>query len=148
MPWATKQDVADVTGVTVTDEQLNRAQSVIELFVGRTESETSTSRMTAATLGWLKKAVAYQAAWMSGRPDLFEQVAVKRTSADGQSVEFTGDGQVLAPFAKRALKRLGWKGTRSIYAPSTITPGRASSYPAAEGVVGVHDFPDDPWHPL
>ena len=148
MPWATTDDVSLITGATVTDGDLARAQSVIEVFVGRTESETSTSRMTTAALGWLRKAVAYQAAWMKARPDLFEQVSVKRTSADGQTIEFTGDGQLLAPFAKRALKRLGWKGTRSIYAPSTLASARVRLYPASEGVVGVHDFPDDPWHPL
>lgn len=148
MPWATTDDVSTVTGTTVTDEQLAQAQSVVELFVGRTESEASTLRMTTAALGWLRKAVAYQAAWMKGRPDLFEQVAVKRTSQEGQSVEFTADGQILAPFAKRALKRLGWKGTRSIYAPSTLYPARVRSYPASEGIVGVHDFPDDPWRAL
>lgn len=147
MPWATPAEVVEITGITVDDEQLGRAQTTIELFVGRIESELSTANMSAMSLAWLKRAVAYQAAWMADQPDLFTHKAVNRVSQDGASVDLKPDAQMLAPFAKRALKKLGWKGTRSIYTPTSV--GVTSSYyPGSEDVAGVHDFPDDPWRPL
>jgi hypothetical protein len=146
VPWATEAEVAEITGVTVTAERLTQAQSVIELYVGRTEGSQV---WPAAQSGWLKKAVAYQAAWMPAQPDLLTRAGVERVSQDGATVEFTGDGQHLAPLAKKALRRLGWRGTRSIYTPPVRGGQYAGNYyPAAEGVGGVRDFADDPWRPL
>lgn len=146
MPWATTDEVVEITGIAVTGEQLTRAQFTIELFVGRTED--ATPNFTAMTKAWLKRAVAYQAAWMAdpSNAGIFSQKEVTRLSQDGASLDFRPDAQLLSPFAKRALKKLGWKGTRSIYTPASVPGGR--HYQHAEGVVGVHDFPDDPWRPL
>lgn len=148
MPWASESDVSDITGIEVDSGTLARAQATIEVIVGRVESELSTANMRTSDQAWLKKAVAYQAAWMSDQPDLFTRSETKRVSQDGASVEWSPNGQTLAPFAKKALRRLGWKGTRSIYTPSTLWPDGPKRYPASEGVVAVHDYAGEPWKPL
>jgi hypothetical protein len=148
VPWASESDVSDITGIEVSAETVARAQSTIETIVGRMESELSTVNMRSSDLSWLKKAVAYQAAWMSDQPDLFTRSGVEQLSQDGASVRPTPDGQTLAPFARKALRRLGWKGTRSIYTPSTLWPDGPKRYPASEGVVAVHDYGSEPWRPL
>jgi hypothetical protein len=149
VPWASESDVSEITGIAVSTETLARAQSVIEVIVGRTQSDLSTANMRAADLGWLKKAVAYQAAWMSDQADLFTRSSVEALGgSSGDSVKFSPDGQTLAPFARKALRRLGWKGTRSIYTPSTLWPDGPLRYPASEGVVAVHDYASEPWKPL
>ena len=149
MPWASESDVSEITGITVTAETLARAQSTIEVIVGRVESELSTANMRGSDKVWLKKAVAYQAAWMSDQPDLFTRSSVEALGgASGDSVKFSPDGQTLAPFARKALRRLGWKGTRSIYTPSTLWPDGPKRYPAAEGVVAVQDYAGEQWKPL
>lgn len=148
VPWATASDVEEITGITVTDAQLSQAQAQIELRVGRTASQTSTLRTSA--LVWLRLAVAYQAAWMTAQPDLYTRSEVDSVSQDGASVRWKPDGQMLAPLARRALKRLGWKGTRSSHVDSVFDRPLGITYPAAEGVGGVHDFADDlePWRSL
>lgn len=147
--WASPADVEEITGIVPTDAVLAQAQTLIELRVGRTAAVTSSLRTSAVR--WLRLAVAYQAAWMSGQPDLFTRTEVKRISQDGATVEFTPDGQTLAPLARRALKRLGWKGTRSVSVDSVFDRPLGITYPAAEGVGGVHDFADDgtePWRSM
>lgn len=148
-PWASVPEVEEITGTTVTDAQLARAQTMIELRVGRTAAVTSSLRTSA--LRWLKLAVAYQAAWMSAQPDLFTRTEVEQVGQDGVNVRFRDrDAQLLAPLARRALKRLGWKGTRSVHVDSVFDRPLGITYPAAEGVGGVHDFADDlePWRSM
>lgn len=148
-PWATPTDVEEVTGVVVTDAQLARAQTMIEMRVGRTAEVTASLRVSA--LRWLRLAVAYQAAWMTSQPDLFTRTAVEGVSQDGASAKFrSADSQTLAPLALRALKRLGWKGTRSVSVDSVFDRPLGITYPAAVGVGGIYDFADadEPWRPL
>lgn len=152
MTWATDTDVSEITGVTVDAVTLAQAQAIVELYVGRTEGAQV---WPVATATWLKRAVAYQAAWMPSQPDIFSRSSTKGSmSQDGATVEFTADGRWLAPLAKRALRRLGWKGTRSIYVPSEFDGHRLAGSVAALGVVAVYDaddntaWPDDEWRPM
>jgi hypothetical protein len=55
---------------------------------------------------------------------------------------------VLAPLAKAALRRVSWRGSRSIYTPSVFRAGARVAYPIAEGVVAVHDYPGEEWRQL
>lgn len=144
--WATAADVASITGMTVTDAQVGQAQGVIELYVGRTVE--STQWLKASTLRWLMKAVAYQAAWISAQPDLFTRTSVDTFGSRTDMVNFKPDSQTLAPLAKRALKRLRWKGTHSMYTPSTMDNRRALHGSWNEGVASVHDYPGEQWDSL
>lgn len=111
--WCTVADVATVTGKTVTVTDRNLAAFAIELVTGAIESvaRVDLSRRDAY---WLRQAVAFQAAWLADTPDYLERNDVDAASQDGQSVTLKPDALVIAPLAKRALKRLSWRGARSI----------------------------------
>lgn len=146
MAWATEAEVEEITGVVVTAAQLGQAQSMIELRVGRTEADPLKTR----ALHWLKLAVAYQAAWLPSQADVMGRSDVSKVIQDGAHVDFRPDGVTLAPLARRALRRLGWKGTRSVRVQPAYDADRYPYLYAAEGVGGVHDFADDlePWRSL
>lgn len=144
-PWATPTEVAEITGQAVTDEQVASAQGVVELFVGRTAEETAL--IPVRDQGWLRRAVAYQAAWALGQPDLLTRTELDQLHQDGVTASFRPDSHLLAPLARRALKRLRWRGNRSVYTESTLGAGSGGQFDyAAEGVVAVHDYPWDRWH--
>jgi hypothetical protein len=138
MTWASESDVVTLTGSPADAVKLAQAQATIELAIGRTEAK-GTAEMTARDLDWLRRAVAYQAAWMAGQPDLFQRLEVKSLSQDGMSATFKGDALVLAPNAKRAIRNLSWLGsTRSVSVePFCPTPARR-----------LVDYENEPWRPL
>jgi len=115
----TTADVSAYTGVTVTDDEVSQALSVIELYASVDLSNFAGFRAT--NRKWLQMAVAYQAAWMHSQPDLFSRTDFTNQSQDGLSVS-TRDASTLmvAPLAKKALSRVSWVRPRSIY----IAPGR------------------------
>lgn len=111
--WATVQNVADVTGKTVTPLDRTMAVNAIELHTGLIE-EVERTGLSDRDRYWLKLAVCYQAAWLLSQPDYLERNAVSSVSQDGQSA--TGGNPEwlkLAPMARTAIKRLSWRGTRT-----------------------------------
>lgn len=137
--WATTGDVTDITGATVDDAAVRRAEATIELHAG------TIARLTVDVVGardryWLQQAVAYQAGWEAEQAGLYSRSDVSSVGQDGQQVQFKPDGQVLAPLAKRALKRLSWKGTRTTN-PGTLTRNLGARMP--DDVDDSHD-----WRPL
>lgn len=141
MPWASTADVGEITGVTVTDDRLSLAAGVIEMVVGRTQDATW---IPARDLRWLKRAVAYQAAWMESQPDYLTRSDVVQSAQDGASATYKG-AQDLAPLAKRALKRLTWRGNRSVHTESTLTERGGPYRLGVDGVVSVFDYQWDHW---
>lgn len=143
--WALLTDVTEITGVTVTAGQLAQAQAQIEVRIGRLGA--ATSRIGTADLMWLKRAVSYQAAWLKANPDVVSRMDVTQFNQDGASATVRGDGLVLAPLAKRALRHVSWRGTRSVHTDSVYSTGGAPFYPAAEGVVAIMEDTDrfDRW---
>lgn len=144
--WATAADVAEITGATVPDETVALAQSVIEARVGRLGDQTAV--ISTRDLGWLKRAVAFQSAWLTAHPDVLTRIDATSVSQDGASTQVRGDGLVLAPLAKAAIRRVSWRGSRSIYTPSVFRTRAGIAYPAADGVVAVRDYPGENWAPL
>jgi len=116
--WATVEDTTTMTGVTVTAAQLAQAQIVIDIFSGRTYA--AEPRTGSRDKGWLKAAVAYQAAWITAQPDLFKRMDL--TAVPG-AAPVTGTGMVLAPMAKFALKRVSWLKSRSLHVRSPFLDG-------------------------
>lgn len=141
--WATVPEVAEITGVTVTDAQLNQANGTVELHVGRLADAVG---IGTRDLAWLKRAVAYQAAWEKGQADLLTRSEVKSSSQDGASSSQDGEDQVLGPLAKRALRHLSWRGNRSVGTTSTLgrRPG-LRGFLGSYGMVEIHDWPWDKW---
>lgn len=143
MAWATTTDVLTFTGKAVADDELSRAQAVVELYASRTASVPATAT-TARDEHWLKLAVCYQAAWMQGQFDLYTRVEVGNLSQDGVSTTFTPDAMTLAPLARKALNRLAWRKTRSIHILSPFEDS-PSTYPVG-GL--VKDYAFEEWTPL
>jgi len=144
MSWATTTDVNNLTGTPVAEDVVTRAQALIELKIGRTEA-LATAEMSARDLEWLRRAVAYQAAWLPGQADLNTRLDVTQLSQDGLSTVFAPDAIVYAPLAIRALKKLSWmSGTRSIAVdPFVPTPRRR--WPVGGPVI---DYDMEPWQSL
>lgn len=145
--FATAEQVQDITGVSgISATSLAVANSIIEMTAGvfadaveQTDSTNPVRQYIAdRDLRWLRMAVAWQAVWVDEHPDLLTRDLTTSESADGQSATWGPDGQILAPLAKRALRNLSWRGTRSI----EIGLGRIDQ----DGF----DYLDDrlPWTPL
>lgn len=116
-PWATIADVTALTGKTVTEPQRNQAAATIAAHTGLIE-EVERVDVTDRDRYWLKLATCYQAAWLTAQPDLFERNDVDNAAQDGQSATFRPDAHTLAPLARRAIKRLSWRGPRPLNMPT------------------------------
>jgi hypothetical protein len=138
--WATEADVETTTGVTITAAQLAQAAAVIDMEAGRTYLDVS--RIGARDQYWLKLALCYQAAWLTANPDLFQRIEVEAEGTKGQLTKFSPTGLVLAPYAKRALKRVSWLKSRSLHVQSPFADGIGvlGTDPLSSGADGLY-----PW---
>jgi hypothetical protein len=144
MPWATISDVDDLTSKTVTDPDIVKAQAVIEIHVSRTELVPSDTIGT-RDLHWLKLAVAYQTVWMLANPDIYERTEQTTLLQDGvEARDMPPDALTIAPLARRAIRRLSWKKSRSVHTPSHFEESGAL-YPVGGPVI---DYPGEPWEDL
>jgi hypothetical protein len=145
MPWATEADVVALTGTPADAVKLAQAQGLIELAISRTEA-MGTAEMTLRDLDWLKKAVAYQAAWIAGQPDLFTRLDVESLSQDGMSAKFSSTGSlVYAPLATRAMRNLSWRGSSRSVSVEPFVPTPRRRYPVGGAVI---DYENEQWKPL
>ena len=111
--WASVDDVATITGVTVTTPVLMMAQMIIETSCNRTYG--GSGGMRTRDLTWLRAAVAWEAAWIPSQPGLLQRTGAQGVSQDGVSATFrSAADQWLAPLAQRALKNCSWMGLRSL----------------------------------
>jgi len=113
-PWATVEDVLALTGRTVTAQTRTLAASAIEDHTGLLEGVERTD-ISDRDRAWLRKAVCYQAAWLLAQPDYLERLAVSSAAQDGQSATSGNrDWLTLSPLARKCLKRLSWRGVRTV----------------------------------
>lgn len=111
--FITPEEVMEVTPYTdVTLSDVRQAQYVVELYVGRTESEVDSPRDKAM----LARATAAQAIYMKDNPDItFNQMKATTISQGGRMTTFVGDDSpFIAPLAVLACKKLSWKKSRSV----------------------------------
>lgn len=134
--WASIAQVYSITGVEITEQELSDAQMVIEMHCGRTAAGmgTDNTRLRDTDLGWLRKAVAFQAVWQRQQPGYQERHWVKEVIQDGTNVVYASSGEAsnvaflnLGPLAARALKNLSWMKNRSLRL-KTPTLGRTLGY--------------------
>lgn len=143
MAWATTSDVATLTGATVTSGDVTVAQAVVEAFVNRTQD--AAAAFTARDVDTLKKAVAFQAAWIAGQPGYLSRMGATSVQQDGLSTTLTNPADMtLAPLAQRAIKNLSWMGTRTIHRRRYDRAGTAGM---TAGTFLTVD-PEDGWEPL
>jgi hypothetical protein len=106
-------EVKSLTGYDVTNDEIKRAQAIIETFVGKTEIEVE--RPYDQML--LARATGYQAAYMKNNADkVFEQIAIKQLANSDGLITLDNDkyAPYIAPLAMLAIKNLSWKGSRSV----------------------------------
>lgn len=151
--FASIADVLKYTGKTVSQGVLDQAEAQIEDVVGVIADPLLRPGVVlkARDAYFLKKAVAYQAGWISVQPDAYERSEVGSLSQDGTSVSFLPGSITLAPFARIAIRRLSWRGTRSlsIGTKDAVLPGYSddslpwNAYPGPSGRTSLQD-----WEPL
>ena len=134
--WANPAQVYSITGEEVTDQEIQDAQMVVELHCGRTAAGmgTDNTRLRDTDLGWLRKAVAYQATWQRSQPGYMERHWIKEIIQDGTNIVYASSGEAsnvaflnLGPLAARAIKNLSWMKNRSLRL-RTPTMGRTMGY--------------------
>jgi len=112
--FATTTQVFNLTAINVNESLISRAQSIIEVYIGRLEASVTNT----TDLEYLRRAVSYQAAYMLNNEDIvFEQIAASTISQNDSVVTFKpGDQNApwIAPLAIMACKRLSFLKTRYI----------------------------------
>lgn len=112
MTWANVDDVFQLTGATVEQDQVSQAQGHIDLYSGVTYANASNLETRDKRL--LKMATAYQAAFVASQIDLASRVGVTSMSQDGASVNVRApDDLILSPLAQRCLGGLSWRRSRT-----------------------------------
>src|SRR4249920_3078139 len=126
MVWATAADVTTYTGTSLSafpdpNACLALANSTITIYCNR--SEAASASVSDRDLLALKMATAFQVAWLTQQDDYLTRVNFESSTIDGESVRFSGEQQQnLAPMARRALRNLSWKGSRTLSIPDIAVP--------------------------
>jgi hypothetical protein len=123
--WASTDQVASVTGRTVTAEQLAQADSVITIYCNRTPDASAS--IGVRDLYWLRMATCWQAAWQTQQSGYDSRNNAASIGQDGLSIQrVTEHSATLAPLAARALKNVSWIGSRTLRVPNvSVPPGTA-----------------------
>jgi hypothetical protein len=113
--FVTQQEVKTITGKIATADLIQRAQYVIEAYVGKFEADVSDTN----DIEILKRATAYQTAYMLNNEDIvFEQMAVQTTGQNDAYTSFKQNDAAspfVAPMAVMVCNRLTFMRSRSIY---------------------------------
>lgn len=115
--WATHAEVLAITHKDdLVQEDVDMAEEVIMLHTERTTDDQLRTR----DRFWLKRAVAWQAAWQVDQPGYRERSTAKEVTQDGTKIVWAHAGDaanpaifMLAPLALRALKNCSWMKSRS-----------------------------------
>jgi len=124
--FTTTTQVKTITGKVVTAGLIERAQYAIEAYIGKFEADITDTR----DLEILKRATAYQSAYMLNNEDIvFEQMAVSTTMQNDASTTFKSGDKVspfIAPMAVMMCDKLSFIKSRSVH---TGKIERTISYP-------------------
>ncbi|MFD6514197.1 hypothetical protein [Rhodococcus sp. NPDC060176] len=117
---ATDADVLDITGYTVNDQQIRRAQGIVEVIAGKPESLVTNE----TDKHWLKYAVCWQSAYLDNS-DVFAQANVEQVKQDKTTVTYGEKTYAVSPLVVEAVKQLSWNKSRSIMTgPNTVRANR------------------------
>jgi len=106
----TVADVFNETGANVSASDLAIASASVEIHLNATPGVSAVLRKR--DLHWILTSIKWQAAWLPGQPDYAERMDTDSVSQDGASAKFKQ--VLLGPLAKRALKNVSWKGSRTL----------------------------------
>lgn len=151
--WCTVAEAAAITNETLTTGDLVLANQILEIFVGVTPaSRDRIKKKSWRNLELLKKAEAFQAAWLKDKPAILDRSDVDQVIQDSlQWTKSDQDSHVLAPLAKAAIQRISFRGARTIMplSPSQAAVIRGKFYPETYGQdlgIGNRGFGD--WEDL
>ena len=111
--FTTANNVKEYTNLDVTLDLIKRAQSIIEIYIGRDEIDVENP----SDLLILDKMTAYQSAYMFENEDvIYKQIAVTSAGAgdSAQSFDGTYSAPFISPLAVIAARALSFNRTRSI----------------------------------
>lgn len=137
--WATTADVLAKTSRAVAQDKVDQAEGHIEAVTGVIAAD-SAGLVNKRDLYWLKAATCYQAPWVADNPDLYTRLDVSSIQQDGAGAVFKPDALVISPLARRCLKKLSWRGTRTLTTSSQSTRVRDMSVEEQDN--------SEPWQPL
>jgi hypothetical protein len=124
--FTTIAQVKTITGKIVKSDLIERAQYAIEAYIGKFEAEVTDT----GDKEILKRAVAYQSAYMVNNEDVvFEQMAVSTTTQNDSSTTFKQSdltSPFIAPMAVMMCSKLSFMKSRSIKTGKIISD---STYP-------------------
>ena len=121
MSWATPAEAQSITGVVLSQAELDVATNLLDIFVGVVDA--ARPNLSNRDLRLLMKAESYQAAWMKAQVDLLGRSDATLVSQDGlQYSKGDQDMHILGPLAKASIMRLSWMRTRTI---DPLTPQQA-----------------------
>jgi hypothetical protein len=127
--WATVDEVLELTGVTVTEQQLVAGQAALENHIRRVYRSSDALSSDGV---WLKRACCYQSVWLKDHPELFNRVKFTSTSQDGWSITYPDNGSDdwISPQATNVLNNLRAGANTSIRVNSGFQPASGfDSYP-------------------
>lgn len=135
--WALPADVLSLTGLNPTQTQVDQANGTIEVHAGKLYTLSSAHTGSRDT-EWMRRAVAYQCAWMLAQPDMFQRLELQAVAASGRPVPIAATAITLAPLARRALARVSWMKSRSLHVRSPFQDGLGPL--SADPLADANDF--------
>jgi len=111
--FTTANNVKEYTNLDVSLDLIKRAQSIIEIYIGRDEIDVESP----SDLLVLDKMTAYQAAYMFENEEIiYKQIAVTSAGSGDSSQNFDGNysAPFIAPLAVIAARALSFNRSRSI----------------------------------
>lgn len=111
--FTTANNVKEYTNLDVTLDLIKRAQSIIEIYIGRDEIDVESP----SDLLVLDKMTAYQAAYMfENEETIYKQIAVTSAGSGDSAQNFDGNysAPYIAPLAVIASRALSFNRSRSI----------------------------------
>tara|TARA_R110000868_G_scaffold308105_5_gene569712 strand:+ start:1518 stop:1934 length:417 start_codon:yes stop_codon:yes gene_type:complete len=130
--FTTITEAKSITGKIVSADLIERAQYVIEAYVGKFESEITIDK----DIEIMKRAVAYQTAYMLNNEDIvFEQMSVSTTLQNDASTTFKPGDTVspfVAPMSVIICAKLSFVKSKSVY---TGKMDRIISFPDYDGIL-------------
>lgn len=108
---ASVDEVFEVTGYTVNEEDIKHAQAIVEVYAGRPEALIT----NVSDLAWMNYAISWQVAYMADNPkSVYEQANIESVTSNDIRINIGDKDYPLAPLAEKAISRLSWNRSRSV----------------------------------
>lgn len=108
---ASVDEIYDITGYSADENDIRRAQAIVEVFAGKTEILIK----DANDIAWMKYAVAWQTAYMSqDEAGIYEQANVQSMRQNDTTINFGDRVYAVAPLVVKAVSRLSWNKSKTV----------------------------------